>query len=298
MTQLNKNDYFIDVSAYQESNIGVYGIPKTIIKVTEGTSWYSPKRQQQADTSQPVGYYHFARFGGSVGQAQVEASFFINTLPNKRVRYLVCDYEDSASTDRNANTQAVLAFMRACSNAGYQPIFYGYVFYSAEHVDLRAIISEFPKSLWLAGYAYGYRVKGNYNDVDENTMKTNMARCGIADLWAHVRWVQFTSTGETPTYSGSLDKSIVLIGDEGAQDLLDESRKDDTMFTVSAEGRGIALVVGGSMFSLLEANDPKVFWQNKDKPVPHYQVSPKTFDEISGNAVNNVAKDIKGVLKK
>ena len=48
MTQLNKNDYFIDVSAYQQPNAGVYGVPKTIIKVSEGTAWFSSKRQQQA----------------------------------------------------------------------------------------------------------------------------------------------------------------------------------------------------------------------------------------------------------
>ena len=297
MTQLNKNDYFIDVSAYQEPNAGAYGIPKTIIKVSEGTSWYSPKRQQQADTSQPVGYYHFARFGGSVGQAQAEASYFINMLPSKKVKYLVCDYEDSASGDYNENTRAVLAFMRACRNAGYQPIFYGYVFYSANNIDLQAIVREFPKSLWMAGYAYGYKPKGNYNSVDESTMKANMASCGIADLWEHVRWVQFTSTGVTPTYSGSLDKNIVLIGDEGADALLEQSKGEDNMFTVSAEGRGIALIVGGSMFSLLDANDPKVFWQNKERPIPHYQVSQKTFDEISSKAVNNVAQDIKKGMK-
>lgn len=297
MTNLNKNDYFIDVSAYQEPNAGIYGIPKTIIKVTEGTSWYSTRRQQQAETSQPVGYYHFARFGGSVGQAQAEASYFIRMLPNKKVKYLVCDYEDSASGDRNANTQAVLAFMRACRNAGYQPIFYGYVFYSANNLDLHGIVREFPKSLWMAGYAYGYKPKGDYNTVDENTMKSNMAGCGIADLWPHVRWVQFTSTGVTPTYSGSLDKNIVLIGDEGADDLLAQSQGEDIMFTVSAEGRGIALIVGGSMFSLLDANDPKVFWQHKERPVPHYQVSAKTFDEMSSKAVNNVAQDIKKGMK-
>lgn len=246
MTNLNKNDYFIDVSAYQEPNAGIYGIPKTIIKVSEGTSWYSSRRQQQADTSQPVGYYHFARFGGSVGQAQTEASYFISMLPNKKVKYLVCDYEDSASGDRWANTQAVLAFMRACRNAGYQPIFYGYVFYSANNVDLHAIVREFPKSLWLAGYAYGYKPKGDYNTVDENTMKSNMAGCGIADLWPHVRWVQFTSTGVTPTYSGSLDKSIVLISDDIVEEIV-KGVKEMTDYVLSCDKHGGGVIVAGKL---------------------------------------------------
>ena len=246
MTKLNKNEYFIDVSAYQDPNAGIYGIPKTIIKVSEGTSWYSSRRQQQADTSQPVGYYHFARFGGSVAQAQTEASYFINMLPNKKVKYLVCDYEDSASGDRWANTQAVLAFMRACRNAGYQPIFYGYVFYSANNVDLHAIVREFPKSLWLAGYAYAYKPKGDYNTVDENTMKSNMAGCGIADLWPHVRWVQFTSTGVTPTYSGSLDKNIVLISDDIVEEIVKGVKKMND-YVLSCDKHGGGIIVAGKL---------------------------------------------------
>ena len=246
MTNLNKNDYFIDVSAYQEPDASVYGVPKTIIKVSEGTSWYSTRRQQQADSSQPVGYYHFARFGGSVGQAQTEASYFISMLPNKKVKYLVCDYEDSASGDKSANTQAVLAFMRACRSAGYQPIFYGYVFYSANSVDLHAVVREFPKSLWLAGYAYGYKPKGEYNTVDENTMKSNMAGCGIADLWPHVRWVQFTSTGVTPTYSGSLDKSIVLISDDIVEAIV-KGVKEMTDYVLSCDKHGGGVIVAGKL---------------------------------------------------
>ena len=65
---MKKNDYFIDVSSYQSADLTAIcqaaGTRKTIIKVSEGTGYLSPNRLTQAQTSEPIGYYHFARFGG------------------------------------------------------------------------------------------------------------------------------------------------------------------------------------------------------------------------------------------
>ena len=71
---LRKNDYFIDVSAYQTDTLNrekqSSGTDKTIIKVSEGLYWLSPKAQKQSENSTPIGYYHFARFGGDSEQAK------------------------------------------------------------------------------------------------------------------------------------------------------------------------------------------------------------------------------------
>ena len=65
---LRKNEYFIDVSAYQTETLDkekqASGTDKTVIKVSEGLYWLSPKAQKQSENSTPIGYYHFARFGG------------------------------------------------------------------------------------------------------------------------------------------------------------------------------------------------------------------------------------------
>jgi len=126
---MKKNDYFIDVSSYQSADLTAIcqaaGTRKTIIKVSEGTGYLSPNRFTQAQTSEPIGYYHFARFGGNVSQAVAEANYFLANLPTKPT-YLVCDYEDDASTSKQANTNAVLAFMDQCAQAGFKPIYYSY----------------------------------------------------------------------------------------------------------------------------------------------------------------------------
>ncbi|MCD0114706.1 lysin, partial [Streptococcus agalactiae] len=90
---LNKGDYFIDVSAYQQADLTTTcqqaGTTKTIIKVSESLAWLSDRHQQQANTSDPIGYYHFGRFGGDSALAQREADLFLSNLPSKKVSYLV-----------------------------------------------------------------------------------------------------------------------------------------------------------------------------------------------------------------
>lgn len=201
---MKKNDYFIDVSAYQQADLRgtcqLAGTKKTIIKVSEGTGWLSPVRQQQADTSEPVGYYHFARFGGNVAQAQAEANYFISHLPNKKVRYLVCDYEDSASSNKTANTNAIIAFMDVCKKHGYEPIYYSYKPYTLANLDdYHRILNKYNNSLWIASYA-DYQVRPT----------VIVSSASWFPYMDGIRWWQFTSTA----IAGGLDKNIVLISDD------------------------------------------------------------------------------------
>lgn len=198
---MKKNDYFIDVSAYQPANLqdicAKSGTNKTIIKVSEGLTWLSPVREQQANTSEPIGYYHFARFGGNVTQAIAEANYFISHLPNKKVRYLVCDYEDSASPNKIANTNAVIAFMDTCKKFGYEPIYYSYKPYTLSNIDdYHRILAKYPDSLWIAAYP-------NYNVTPDPVWSVFPSMDGV-------KWWQFTSTA----IAGGLDKNIVLLDDE------------------------------------------------------------------------------------
>lgn len=197
--KLKKNDYFIDVSSYQPADLTAIcqaaGTRKTIIKVSEGTGYLSPNRITQTQTSEPIGYYHFASFGGDVNKAVAEADFFISNLPTK-VPYLVCDYEGSTSGSVQANTNAVIAFMDRCSQAGYKPIYYGYKPHTLAHIDYHQIIAKYPNSLWIAAYP-------NYNVTPAPVWSIFPSMDGI-------RWWQFTSTG----IAGGLDKNVVLLDDD------------------------------------------------------------------------------------
>lgn len=75
--------------------------------------------------------------------------------------------------------------------------------------------------------------------------------------------------------------------------------EEQDMFTISAPGRGIALVAGGTFYALLDAKDPVAFW---DKGVPHMQISQATFDNfqhksnldrLDDETVNKLIKGLK-----
>ena len=239
---LRKNDYFIDVSAYQTETLDkekqASGTDKTIIKVSEGLGWISTKAQKQSENSTPIGYYHFARFGGDTEQAKNEALFFINNLPSKKVTYLICDYEDSASANKTANTQAVLTFMRVVREHGYKPIYYSYKPYTLTNLDdYHNILNEFPNSLWIAAYP-------DYQIRNEPTWQIFPSMDGI-------RWWQFTSNAML----GGLDKNVVLLDDEQTEKqetVTNEEENEMLNFVMRSKSgkQGYVGCVNGAIFGI------------------------------------------------
>lgn len=260
---MKKDDYFIDVSAYQPGDLtdicNASGTRNTIIKVTEGSGWLSPVATQQTNTSNCVGYYHFARFGGDVGLAQAEANFFISNLPSKP-RYLVCDYEDGASGNAQANTDAVIAFMDACKQAGFEPIYYSYKPYTLANVYIDQVTAKYPNSLWIAGYP-------NY-DV------TPTPYWGVYPDMEHMRWWQFTSTG----IAGGLDKNIVLIDDEVTSSRTEEEDEEMNFVVRSQSGNtGYVAVVNGRVFGI---GDIETVTQLQGAGAKHLNLPDADFDRF------------------
>ena len=190
---MKKNDLFVDVASHQGYDIsGILeeaGTTNTIIKVSESTSYLNPCLSAQVSQSNPIGFYHFAWFGGDVEQAEAEARYFLDNVPQK-VKYLCLDYEDHASGDKQENTDACLRFMEIIADAGYKPIYYSYKPFTLDNIYYEQILAKFPNSLWIAGYGL--------ND-------------GTADFdyfpsMDGIRWWQYSSN--------PFDKNIVLLDDE------------------------------------------------------------------------------------
>lgn len=267
---MKKDDYFIDVSAYQPADLtdicNASGTRNTIIKVSEGVGWLSPVVTQQTNTSNCVGYYHFARFGGDVGLAQAEADFFISNLPSKP-RYLVCDYEDSASGNIQANTDAVIAFMDKCKQAGFEPIYYSYKPYTLANVYIDQVTAKYPNSLWIAGYP-------NY-DV------TPTPYWGVYPSMEHMRWWQFTSTG----IAGGLDKNIVLIDDEVTSSSIEEEDEDMNFVVRNQTGdSGYVAVVNGRVFGI---GDMETVFQLQNAGAKHLNLPDADF----GRFIDSQSRD-------
>ena len=189
---MKKNDLFIDVSSHNGYDItGILadmGTQNTIIKISESTSYINPCLSAQVEQSNPIGFYHFAWFGGDSDEAEREARYFLDNVPQK-VKYLCLDYEDHASGDKQANTDACIRFMEILKENGYEPIYYSYKPFTLDNIDYQQILAQFPNSLWIAGYGL--------ND-------------GTADFdyfpsMDGIRWWQYSSN--------PFDKNIVLLDD-------------------------------------------------------------------------------------
>ena len=296
---MKKNDYFIDVSSYQSADLTAIcqaaGTRKTVIKVSEGTGYLSPNRFKQTETSEPVGFYHFARFGGNVSQAVAEANYFLANIPTK-VPYLVCDYEDGASTSKQANTNAVLAFMDKVANAGYKPIYYSYKPYTLTNVDYHQILAKYPNSLWIAAYP-------NYNVTPDPVWSIFPSMDGI-------RWWQFTSTG----IAGGLDKNVVLLDDEQAasstekQEETEKTEEEEDMLNFvmrSKTGKqGYVGCVNGAIFGIGDIGTVKALQEagckhlmiddaDFDRLLNSQKIDDEKRNEVLKVALENVANTIK-----
>ena len=190
---MKKNDLFIDVSSHNGYDItGILadmGTQNTIIKISESTSYLNPCRHAQVEQSNPIGFYHFAWFGGDVEEAEREARYFLNNVP-KQVPYLVLDYEDHAGDDVQDNTNACLRFMQVIADAGYKPIYYSYKPFTLNNIDYQQILAQFSNSLWIAGYGL------NDGNADFEYFPSMDG----------IRWWQYSSN--------PYDKNIVLLDDE------------------------------------------------------------------------------------
>lgn len=206
---MKKNDLFIDVSSHQGADIsGILadmGTDNTIIKVSESTSYINPHLSAQVEQSNPIGFYHFAWFGGDVDEAEREARYFLDNVPTK-VQYLVLDYEDHASDNTQANTDACLRFMQIIADAGYTPIYYSYKPFTLNNVGYQQILAQFPNSLWIAGYG----------------LNDGTANFEYFPSMDGIRWWQYSSN--------PFDKNIVLLDDEPDEEpkTAGEWKKDNT----------------------------------------------------------------------
>ena len=203
---MKKNDLFIDVSSHNGYDItGILadmGTQNTIIKISEGTTYLNPCLSAQVEQSNPIGFYHFAWFGGDVEQAEAEARYFLDNVPQK-VKYLCLDYEDHASDDAQANTDACIRFMEILKENGYEPIYYSYKPFTLDNIYYEQILAKFPNSLWIAGYGL------NDGNADFEYFPSMDG----------IRWWQYSSN--------PFDKNIVLLDDDEEDILISENTSTD-----------------------------------------------------------------------
>lgn len=171
-------DYVVDVAVYQSTSMSAYkkaGARQVIVKLTEGTGYFNPKASVQVKSTHAnhmyLHAYHFATFGNSVSRARAEAKFFVacaKKLNISKKRYLWLDWETGDGNvvinSTYSNTNAILAFMKVCHDAGYKVGLYSGAYVLRQHVDTNKIVKKYGTCLWVASYATMGRIdKPDFN---------------------------------------------------------------------------------------------------------------------------------------
>ena len=138
--------------------------------------------------------YIWYQVGGDKQAAKQCMDYFLPRVQTPKRSIVALDYEDGASCDQSANTDAILYGMNRIKQAGYTPVYYSYKPYTLAHVDYKRILAEFPNSLWIAAYK-------DYNVTTVPDYAYFPSMDGVA------QW-QFTSCYR----AGGLDGNVDLLG--------------------------------------------------------------------------------------
>lgn len=138
--------------------------------------------------------YIWYQVGSDKQAAKQCMDYFLPRVQTPKGSNIALDYEDGASCNRSANTDAILYGMRRIKQSGYTPVYYSYKPYTLAHVDYKRILAEFPSSLWIAAYK-------DYNITTVPDYRYFPTMDGVA------QW-QFTSMYK----AGGLDGNVDLTG--------------------------------------------------------------------------------------
>lgn len=108
--------------------------------------------------------YIWYQVGGDQGKAKTVLDYFLPRIKTPLGSIVALDYEDGASDDKQANTNAILYGMQRIKDAGYTPMYYSYKPYTVAHVDYKQLVAKFGACIWIAGYPTSAVVTApNYN---------------------------------------------------------------------------------------------------------------------------------------
>lgn len=160
----------LDVASYQDSTSSYFdqfkqrGAKFALVKLggrggNEGNHYQNPKASAQLANAQAVGLsvggYFWGQFGANVSEANLHAKLAISDAQRVGLRagsVLALDYEAGATNNKQANTEAIKAFMRTIKSHGYKVLLYSGAYYLRQYVDADAIGQEFGTVIWVASY--------------------------------------------------------------------------------------------------------------------------------------------------
>ncbi|KRL07944.1 GH25 family lysozyme [Liquorilactobacillus hordei] len=125
----------------------------------EGTHYKNPKASAQLASASSVGMEIGSYFWGQFGSSQSDAIKMANMAIDDAQRVglktgsvIALDYEQGATSDKEANTQAIISFMETIQKANYKAVLYSGASYLKNYINVEEIGSTFGARIWVASY--------------------------------------------------------------------------------------------------------------------------------------------------
>lgn len=198
-----KNDQGVDWSIYQGEN-GRFGYAHDKFAIAQiggyngaglYDQWtYSTQVASAIAQGKRAHTYIWWDVWGSQTIAKQTMDYFLPKIQTPKGSIVAIDFEGGASSNKQANTDAILYGMRRIKAAGYTPMLYSGKPFLLANAYYQQVIKEFPDSLWISAYPdYNITPTPNWN------IFPSLDGIGI---------YQFTST----YIAGGLDGNIDLTG--------------------------------------------------------------------------------------
>ncbi|MFT8584833.1 LysM peptidoglycan-binding domain-containing protein [Liquorilactobacillus hordei] len=125
----------------------------------EGIHYKNPKASAQLASASSVGMEIGSYFWGQFGSNQSDAIKMANMAIDDAQRVglktgsvIALDYEQGASSNKEANTQAIISFMLTIQKANYKAVLYSGADYLNTNINVEKIGSVFGTRIWVASY--------------------------------------------------------------------------------------------------------------------------------------------------
>ncbi len=208
---------------------------------------------------------------GSQAIAKQTMDYFLPKIQTPKGSIVAIDFEGGASSNKQANTDAILYGMRRIKAAGYTPMLYSGKPFLLANAYYQQVIKEFPDSLWIAAYASNSVTNTpNYNyfpTMDGVAIWQFTSNYIAGGLDGNVDLTGITDNGYTNSDKPQTETPAINAGEETSETPKSEIKVGDTVkvnFSANqwATGETIPQWVKGESYKVQQVDGNKILLAN------------------------------------
>ena len=275
-----KNDQGVDWSIYQGEN-GRFGYAHDKFAIAQiggyngaglYDQWtYSTQVASAIAQGKRAHTYIWWDVWGSQAIAKQTMDYFLPKIQTPKGSIVAIDFEGGASSNKQANTDAILYGMCRIKAAGYTPMLYSGKPFLLANAYYQQVIKEFPDSLWISAYPdYNVTLTPNWNifpSLDGIGIYQFTSTYIAGGLDGNIDLTGITDNGYTGSDKPVTDTPATDAGEEANDTPKSEIKVGDTVkvnFSAKnwATGEAIPQWVKGESYKVQQVNGNKVLLAN------------------------------------